>query len=99
MSDFISPDGPVIARGLLDKADLQSQAWHKLSTHLEAQLMTLRKRNDNPDLDPLATAALRGGPTAIAARATVAVTSPPRAIGSTWRRHRRPVRMVSDRAS
>lgn len=60
MTDFEHDDGPVAPPRVLDKADAISPVWHKLKTHLEAQLLALRKRNDNPRLDPIETAALRG---------------------------------------
>lgn len=44
---------------LLDQTDRRSVVWLKLAKHLEARLDELRAKNDN-DLDPIATAKLRG---------------------------------------
>lgn len=43
----------------LAPADLVSPTWHKLKKHMEARLQTLRTKNDM-DMDPIATAKLRG---------------------------------------
>jgi hypothetical protein len=43
----------------LTEADLASALWLKIKQHLEARLDQHRRKNDN-DLDPIATARLRG---------------------------------------
>ncbi len=43
----------------LDTNDRQSPVWRKLKTHYWHRLQELRARNDS-DLDPIATARLRG---------------------------------------
>lgn len=43
----------------LTEADLASALWRRLSAHLEARLEQQRRKNDN-DLDPIATAHVRG---------------------------------------
>ncbi|MGH8430422.1 MAG: hypothetical protein ACREUF_08470 [Solimonas sp.] len=55
-SDDIEEAGPAL---LLSHNDRNSPAWVKLRKHMEARLQSLRARNDN-DLDPIATAKLRG---------------------------------------
>jgi hypothetical protein len=60
MSDFITPEGPVTPPRLLDAADIGSSTWRKLRIHMEQQRDDLRAQNDNPALDPIATATLRG---------------------------------------
>lgn len=56
MTDAIKPES--ITR-LLDQNDRQSITWRKLNKHLEERLQALRARNDT-ELDPTATAKLRG---------------------------------------
>ena len=43
----------------LTPGDLISPTWARLRKHMEARLQSLRAKNDN-DLDPIATAKLRG---------------------------------------
>ena len=43
----------------LTPGDLISPTWARLRKHMEARLQSLRVKNDN-DLDPIATAKLRG---------------------------------------
>jgi hypothetical protein len=43
----------------LSREDLGSVTWRRLQEHMEAQLVKLRRRNDT-DLDPTATAKVRG---------------------------------------
>lgn len=43
----------------LTPGDLISPTWARLKRHMEARLQSLRAKNDN-DLDPIATAKLRG---------------------------------------
>ena len=43
----------------LTPGDLISPTWTRLRKHMEARLQSLRAKNDN-DLDPIATAKLRG---------------------------------------
>lgn len=43
----------------LEPHEAQSALWLKIKTHMEARLVTMRARNDNP-LDPIDTAKLRG---------------------------------------
>jgi hypothetical protein len=58
MSDDIDakPDAPFA----LSREDLGSVTWRRLQEHMEAQLAKLRRRNDKPDLDAVATAHVRG---------------------------------------
>lgn len=41
-------------------AERHSAAWAKIEEYAQNQLNILRKKNDNPDLDPTKTAILRG---------------------------------------
>lgn len=43
----------------LSREDIGSVTWRRLQEHMAAQLVKLRRRNDT-DLDPTATAKLRG---------------------------------------
>lgn len=43
----------------LTPADRQSQTWARLRTHLNERLQSMRAQNDG-DLDPVATAKMRG---------------------------------------
>lgn len=43
----------------LEPHEIKSPLWEKLKTHMQAELQTLRERNDH-DLDPIKTATLRG---------------------------------------
>lgn len=40
--------------------DTTSPTWHALEQHAQAQIATLRERNDSPSLDAMQTAELRG---------------------------------------
>lgn len=53
MRDDLTP-GAVLSRD-----DLASHCWRQLKEHMEAKLNRLRLKNDN-DLDPVATAQVRG---------------------------------------
>jgi aminoglycoside phosphotransferase (APT) family kinase protein len=44
----------------LDRVDLTSQTWSKLKKHLQATQHKLRVRLEEPNLDPMQTALLRG---------------------------------------
>lgn len=59
MSDD-APIEPVRQQPVLLAHDLQSPTWTKLRRHLEARRETLRRKNDNPNLDSVQTALLRG---------------------------------------
>lgn len=52
-------DVMVLQLRLLDLNDRQSPTWRKLRDHFEQRLQELRAKNDN-DLDPIATAKVRG---------------------------------------
>lgn len=40
--------------------DFTSPTWHAIERHANAQIDTLRKKNDSPTMDALRTAELRG---------------------------------------
>lgn len=40
--------------------DTNSPTWHAIEQHAQAQIATLRERNDSPSLDALQTADTRG---------------------------------------
>lgn len=44
----------------LDLADRQSRTWSRLRQYLQERQTSLRRRNDDPNLDPVKTALLRG---------------------------------------
>lgn len=44
----------------LNASDVQSPVWVKLRKHMQARLQALRISNDSTDLDPVATARVRG---------------------------------------
>jgi len=44
----------------LDRVDLTSQTWSKLKKHLQGAQHKLRVRLEDPNLDPMQTALLRG---------------------------------------
>ena len=58
--EFDPTEDATVDPKLLTPGDLHSATWKKLARHLQERQQVLRARNDNPKLDPLATAALRG---------------------------------------
>jgi hypothetical protein len=60
---------------LLSAMDVQSQTWLKLKAHIEARINSLRAKNDG-DLDPIATAKLRGSLRALSNLLTLATPAP-----------------------
>lgn len=57
---FDDEDDRIANKPLLDANDLRSPVWRKLRDHYETKLAKLRQQNDSPDIDPVATATLRG---------------------------------------
>ena len=45
---------------ILTEADRHNPLWTRLKKHYEERLHNLRAKNDNSELDPLKTAAIRG---------------------------------------